>query len=307
MNKENKINIITATYNRGEYLKNIYKSICEQKYSNIQWVIVDDGSEDNTEEVVNKYISEGIIDIKYIKKENGGKHTALNVAIDKVEEGLVFIVDSDDILSKNSLEKINTLWSNINKKEYNYNIIGIGGLKGYINNNVIIGDKIPCDNFLDDTLLGLTYNYKVLGDKSIIFDYEVLKNYRFPEFKGEKFLTEAVVYNRIMNEKNKLRWVNEIFTLCEYLYDGLTKKYDEIMSENWNGTKLYFEELLNLNIGNDNKRDIIKNYLRYGYINNEFNSITKKYKLKGIPKLNALKEGIILSNKIKVKKLLRRK
>lgn len=307
MNRENKINIVTATYNRGVYLKNIYKSICEQQYVNMQWIVVDDGSEDNTEKVVNKYIEEGSINIKYIKKENGGKHTALNLALDKVEEGLVFIVDSDDILSKNSLDKINMLWNSIGEKKYDYNIIGIGGVKGYIHNNDIIGDKIPCDNFLDDTLLNLTYNKKVLGDKALIFDYQILKNYKFPEFEGEKFLTEAVVYNRIINEKNKLRWSNEIFVLCEYLDDGLTKKYDEIMSENWNGTKLYFEELLNLNIDSDNKNNILKNYLRYGYVNNEFKSIAKKYKLEGIPKLNALKEGIILSNKIKVKKLLRRK
>lgn len=298
-----KISIITATYNRAVYLPRLYQSILEQKYNHLEWIVVDDGSNDNTKEVIETLKKEDKIYIEYIKKENGGKHTAINKGIDKAESDLVLIVDSDDILAEDSLNKINNIWKDIREKEH---IVGIGGIKSYLDKS-IVGDKIPTHTYIDASMIDITYKYNILGDKSIIFRTGVLKENKFPEIKDEKFLTEAVIYNRITNDINKIRWINEVLMRVEYLDDGLTKKYDEIMSKNWKGTSLYYEELLKLNIDINIKNEIITEYLKYSYVNKEFISILKKYRSINIKyKLLGLKKGLILLIKIKVKKVLRR-
>ena len=101
-----KITVYTPTYNRANLLQNLYKSLLQQTYRNFEWLIIDDGSTDNTKQVVNGFISQGIIDIRYFYKQNGGQHTALNMGIEKAEGTLLMDVDSDDYLTDNALERI---------------------------------------------------------------------------------------------------------------------------------------------------------------------------------------------------------
>ena len=204
-----------------------------------EWLIVDDGSSDNTEEIVNNFIKENLINIRYIKKENGGKHTALNLGIDNAIGELFWIVDSDDYIVEDSLKYLWDKWSEIeNKNEF----AGLSGLKAYNNGN-IVGTKFNND-YVDVDTLTYRYKYKVLGDKAEVYRTDILRKFKFPEFEGERYVTEAVVWNRIANENLKLRFLNKVTYICEYLDGGLTNTSDKNIMESWKGTTLYYKELL---------------------------------------------------------------
>ena len=234
-----KITVCTPTYNRGHLLIKLYNSFKQQEFKEFQWLVVDDGSNDNTEEIIKKFIDENFIKIKYIKKANGGKHTALNVAIDNADGELFWIVDSDDYITNDSLKYIWSQWSNIKNKEL---YAGISGLRAY-KNGTVIGTKYN-EKYLDTDALSFRYKFKVQGDKAEVYRTSILKKHKFPEFKGEKYVTEALVWNRIANENFKLRYLNKITYICEYLDGGLTNTSDKNIMDSWQGTTLYYKELL---------------------------------------------------------------
>ena len=122
MNYKYLATVFTPTYNRARLLKRLYESLKEQSDKDFEWIIVDDGSKDNTEEVVQGFIKEKSIPIKYLKKENEGKHIAINVGCDMAEGELFFIVDSDDYIPKEAIEEVKRDW-----KKYRNNT-GIAGL-----------------------------------------------------------------------------------------------------------------------------------------------------------------------------------
>lgn len=233
------ITICTPTYNRAYLLDKLYISLKNQNFGFFEWLIIDDGSLDNTEEVVNSFIEEKLINIRYIKKKNGGKHTALNVGIDKAKGELFWIVDSDDYIVEDSLNYIWNKWSEIENKS---KFAGLSGLRGYSNGN-IIGSKSN-NEYIDTDTLSYRYKYRISGDKAEVYRTDVLRKFKFPEFTSEKYVTEAVVWNRIANENLKLRFLNKVTYVCEYLDGGLTNTSDKNIMESWQGTTLYYKELL---------------------------------------------------------------
>lgn len=213
-----KLTIFTPTYNRGYCLVNLYKSILRQKYNDFEWLIIDDDSTDNTEQCVQKWIEEGKININFIKQQHGGKHRAINKAVEIAKGEYFFIVDSDDIITDNAIELI---YSWIEKVD-NEKIAGIAGTKisksgETWGGNAKIGEKeyIDVSNFERE-------KYNLLGDKAEIFKTQVLKKYKFPEFENEYFVTEDVCYQEIAANGYKIRWYPHPIYICEYLEDGLT-------------------------------------------------------------------------------------
>ena len=233
------ITVCTPTYNRAHLLNKLYTSLKKQNYNSFQWIIVDDGSTDDTEAIVNEFIKENNINIRYIKKKNGGKHTALNIGIDNAEGELFWIVDSDDYIIDDALKYIWNKWCELKDKE---NFAGLSALRGYENKKVI-GTTVN-EEYIDADVLTYRYKYRVLGDKSEIYRTDILKKYKFPEYREEKFLTEAVVWNRIANDGYKIRWFNKVIYICEYLEGGLTNTSDKNIMDSWQGTTLYYKELL---------------------------------------------------------------
>ncbi len=112
-----KFTIFTPTYNRAYMLENLYNNLKEQTFKDFEWLIVDDGSTDNTKELVNTFIDEKLININYIIKQNGGKHTAMNLGSEYSQGELFFVVDSDDGLVKDALEKMNKSWQSVKEKD----------------------------------------------------------------------------------------------------------------------------------------------------------------------------------------------
>ena len=140
------VTIFTPTYNRARLLKRLYESLKEQSDKDFEWVIVDDGSKDNTKEVVEDFIKEDIIPIKYLKKENEGKHIAINLGCDMAEGELFFIVDSDDYIPKDSIEQVKKDWE---KYRENKSIAGLVYLKAWENGN-LMGRKFEKDEFISN-------------------------------------------------------------------------------------------------------------------------------------------------------------
>ncbi|MDY3861498.1 MAG: glycosyltransferase family 2 protein [Ruminococcus sp.] len=227
------ITICTPAFNRGYILERLFNSLKRQTDFDFEWLIIDDGSTDNTEEIVNsKFLKTQEFPVRYYKKDNGGKHTAINKALDLACGKMFFIVDSDDYLVDDAIETIKKWEYQIDGKT---GFAGISGNRGY-SSSEIIGSTFNGE-FIDATALERS-KLNISGDKAEIFYTDILKKYRFPEFKGENFLTENVVWNKIAYDGYKLRWFNKIIYITEYLEDGLTAKYESLLSNNPKGYAL---------------------------------------------------------------------
>ena len=232
------VTVFTPTYNRANLLSKLYASLKTQTSFDFEWIIIDDGSKDETSELVKKFMNEfNYFRIRYYYQKNHGKHVAINHGVQVANGEVFFIVDSDDWLPNNAIELINNLFEEI-KGMNNY--AGIAGLKVYSNGN-IVGSTFRGKS-LDCTTLERSH-HSILGDKAEIFYTKILKKYPFPVFDNENFLSEEVVWNRIANDGYKFRWFNERLYFCEYLEDGLSKTSNKEFN-NFNGYKLVVKELL---------------------------------------------------------------
>ncbi len=210
------ITVFTPVYNRAYIIEKLYKSLCQQSVKDFEWVIVNDGSTDNIDELVNEWLSrDNSFEISYISTPNQGKHCAINRGVEIAKGRLFFIVDSDDYLIEKAIELVL-------KKEREMPDHGFAGLafnRGY-NTNTVIG-KTFLGHYIDATSLEKC-KYHIMGDKAEIFYTDILKNYPFPKFEGENFLTENTIWYEIADDGYKLRWFNEIIYICHYLPDGLS-------------------------------------------------------------------------------------
>ena len=170
------ITIFTSTYNRCNLIDNLYQSLLAQTATNFEWLVVDDGSTDDTENFFSELlIKSHPFPIRYIKQENGGKHRAINRGVQIAKGELFFIVDSDDTLLSNSIEKINQWAATLDGSR---KWAGISGLKGYATNKVV-GQQASA-NFIDAKNTE-RYKYHLEGDKAEVYFTDVLKKYPFPE------------------------------------------------------------------------------------------------------------------------------
>lgn len=247
------ITVFTPSYNRKKELKLLYKSLLRQDYKDFEWLIVDDGSKDDTKEYIEKLKKEDKIKINYVYKENGGKQSAYNLGLDKAKGNIFLCIDSDDMLKDNILETIENDFKTIEK---NKDIGGVIYLQSYISDpQKIIGTVFPKDNALEN-YFDIYHRLGITGDKLIVLKTKVAKEYKFPMFKGEKFVPEALIFNRI-SLKYKFKCRNIIAASKEYLEGGYTNNYFNLVKKNPLGNMLYFKELYNL------EKSI---YNVYGYI-----------------------------------------
>lgn len=257
--------ILTPTFNRAQLLSRLFESLNSQTFKDFEWIVVDDGSTDNTKEIFKQFKKNAQFEIKYIYQENGGKHRALNNGLKHANSELTFIVDSDDYLPLNSLEICDRVEKTIpeNQKEF---FCGICGLDGY-DESTFVGTTYKSKGFLDISNLDRAKN-NILGDKKEVFYSSVLKRFPFPEFNGENFLTEALVWNRIAAAGLKLRFFNDIIYIVDYQADGISATHSQQLINSPKGWALFIEEDIKI------KRysfPIKWNY-RYGY----YGSVRKK-------------------------------
>lgn len=237
-----RITVFTPTFNRAYILEKLYSSLKGQSFMNFEWLVVDDGSSDNTEQLISEWKREECFPIRYYKTENGGKHRAINRGLKYADGELFFTMDSDDELTPDALEKIDIWFKSIESDHTLCGIVANKGITATETPNPIFKDK-----YLDKTWLE-TYYYRenneltLSGERAIILYTDIHKKYAFPEFPGEKFLTEAVVYNRIARDGYKLRFFNDIIWIYEYQDDGLTKAGSANFIKNPKGYGLWVKE-----------------------------------------------------------------
>lgn len=233
------ITVFTPTYNRAYRLGALYESLCKQTFRDFEWLIVDDGSTDNTRELVEGWISENKIDIRYIAQPNGGKHRAINRGVKEAEGTLFFIVDSDDILPDDSLEVISAHYQLIKGRP---GFGGLCGLKAYYDGSPV-GNK-PDFGVLECTNYDIRYKYKIKGDLAEVFYTDVMKEFPFPEIDGERFCPEILVWNRI-SSKYRIHYFDTPVYYCEYLEDGLTASIVKVRIKSPIGACMTYAEMVN--------------------------------------------------------------
>ena len=208
------LTIITPTYNRGHLLKNCYESLLRQTDKDFQWIIVDDGSADNTRDTVMTFDAEGF-EIVYVPKDNGGKHTALNAAHPYIRGRYVLILDSDDFLTDTAVEQVRRGWEAWENCEQ----VGIATfLKGSTADDPnctgpVAGEPVDILRYRRNTVHS--------NDCCEVIRTELFLKYPFPVFPGERFVSECALWNRVALT-HKCVYINEVIYICEYLEGGLT-------------------------------------------------------------------------------------
>ena len=212
-----KITVFTPTYNRAYCLHQVYESLIRQSNQNFCWLIVDDGSNDNTKELVRCWNKDGKIEIIYIFQENQGMHGAHNTAYANIETKLNICIDSDDFLPNNAIALILEKWEAVKEDD---SIAGIVGLDADKNRN-IIGTAIPKE-LKRCTLSGLYQNHGVKGDKKLVYRTDIVKKYPpYPIFKGERFVPLDYLY-LLIDQDYHLAPLNEVLIIVDYQLDGST-------------------------------------------------------------------------------------
>lgn len=236
------LTIFTPTYNRAYILPQLYASLCRQSSTDFEWLIVDDGSTDNTAGLATQWIAENKIAMRYIRQENGGKHRAINRGIKEARGQLFFIVDSDDCLTDDAVQWINATAGSILADD---NFCGISGIRVTPQ-----GDKIGGGadfGTIDCNAIDLRLKHGIAGDLAEVFKTDVLRKYLFPEIAGEKFCPEALVWNRLARRYN-MRFVHHGIYVCEYLPDGLTAKITKLRHQSPKASATYYAEHFRDNI-----------------------------------------------------------
>ena len=263
------ITVFTPTYNRAKLLPRLYESLCKQTFRGLEWLIVDDGSKDDTREVVESFMNRNDNEngnnnfpIRYFYQDNGGKHRAINHGVREAKGELFLILDSDDSLPDNSLELITKVYSQIKDNE------SFGGVCGYMahHDGTIIG-KGNEENILDTNSIDLRYRYNVKGDMCEVFKTSVLKEIPFPEIDGEKFCPEALVWNRIA-KKYRLRVFRNVIYFRDYLDGGLTDKIVKIRMKSPIASMMCYQEMNELDIPLLQRLKAAINYWRFRFCSN---------------------------------------
>ena len=236
-----KLSILTATYNRADYLEKLYKSFLDNiETSNLktEWIIINDGSTDNTEEVIEKIVLENRIEIKYLFQENSGKMSAINRGMEEVTGELVVDCDSDDFFANNAFKIIE---QNALKLLENEKIYALCFLKQDLLGNVS-GKKFPT-NYMESSMFDLYFKQDIQGEKILVFNTKIRKKFKHELEENEKFITEARMYHK-MDENHKILCVNEVIEIGDYKEDGYTKNIIKTFKTNPNGYYKYFKEIL---------------------------------------------------------------
>jgi len=216
MNDKITITVFTPSYNRAHTLPRTLESLKRQKNKNFKWLIIDDGSVDHTKELVDQWLKEDFgFEIQYIYKENGGMHTAHNVAYQNIDTELNVCIDSDDCLADDAIEKILSTWEKVKDKGY----AGIVGLDADFQKK-IIGTTFPKE--MTETTLSQYYASGGRGDKKLVYRTDIINQYpEYPVFDGEKYV--GLNYKYILIDQDyKLYALNEILCLVDYQIGGST-------------------------------------------------------------------------------------
>lgn len=238
------VSVLTPTRNRAYILPRLYESLATQTYRNFEWLVLDDGSTDGTAELVGTWMSQGRLTIRYFRQEHRGKHVALNRGIREARGEFFMIVDSDDVLLPHALEFLVSTWFSIPEDE-RAGFCGVAALCADPEGR-IVGTPFPSD-VLDSDYIEIRTRYGVQGDKAEMYITPIVRTFPlYPEFDGETFVLEALLWHRIAAASYKMRFCNEVVRMVEYLPDGLTAQGARKTVRSPKGACLYFQEFIQI-------------------------------------------------------------
>ena len=242
------ITVFTATYNRGHLIQRIYQSLLRQKEFNFEWLVIDDGSQDQTEDLFNDWTSrDNPFEIRYYKQENRGLIRTLNRGIELARGEYFAKIDSDDYVVDDYTTNISKWVASI---ENSTSIYAVSGVR-------VTPDGIPLKGkwpdiprelgFVDATDLERAA-YDLDADMCEAWRTDVLRNYPFPVWNGEKFAPEQIVFNQIALDGYKIRWYPVAMSICEYQEGGLTKGSRKLEIQNPMGYAMMYNHKLKYDI-----------------------------------------------------------
>lgn len=233
--------VFTPTYNRAHLLGRVFQSLKDQTFRDFEWIIVDDGSTDGTQDIVAQWVKEADFPIIYFWQPNSGKHVAINRGVARARGEFFVIIDSDDWLAPHALERFLYHWESI-PPQARRGYAGVVGLYAYPSGQVV-GTRFPAP-VLDSNAVEIRTKYRVKGDKFEMYRTEVLKEFPFPENLG-KFVPEGLVWNRIA-KKYSLRFVNEVLGYKEYQPHGLSAQPLRFAIHTSTARRIYFQEFVEI-------------------------------------------------------------
>lgn len=210
---EQRLTVFTPAFNRAHLLPRLYESLRNQTCRDFVWLIIDDGSSDGTQALVESWQAEGLLDIRYHEKPNGGMHTAHNAAYERIDTELNVCIDSDDWMPLDAVEKILACWAVRGSDR----VSGIMGLDATAD-GAVIGTRLPEDR--NAMRLDAFYAAGGRGDKKLVYRTEIMRRYpAYPVFEGEKYVSLGYKY-ALADREFPLLILNEVLCIVEYQTDG---------------------------------------------------------------------------------------
>ncbi|MDR6121900.1 glycosyltransferase involved in cell wall biosynthesis [Bacillus sp. SLBN-46] len=292
MNKP-KITVFTATYNRGYIIESLYRSLQRQSIFNFEWLVIDDGSTDNTEKLFHKWVKEfNNFKIIYKKVPNGGLNRAINLGVSLANGEYFCKVDSDDYLTDDCIFKLNNWIKEIHE---NNKILGVGGLRGTKDLKPLKSTYPYIDDtkgYVDATDLERE-KYNLDHEMCEVYKLEILKKYPFQVWPSEKFAPEQITLFEMALDGYQIRWHKDIVCICEYREDGLTKGSWNLLRMNPMGYAMMYNHMLKYEKPFIYKLNAAAQYIALSIVGKNPRYILKSYKF--FPTLLALPIGIILA------------
>lgn len=267
------ITVFTPCYNRAYTLERLFNSLQGQTYRDFEWIIVDDGSTDGTNELCERFVNCAAFPVRYIWQENAGKHAAINRAAFEARGNWFFIVDSDDWLPSDSLE-VNAHY--LAQVESDFGFAGVSGVRSRADGSWILAPYSSLDDlkpsvrdrfsleYLDATPQEYRVKFGMPGDRAEVIRTELLRECPFPIFPGERFVSEYYLWQTLSNKGLKLRWFNLPTYHGDYLDDGLTRNMRDVMRKSPLGRSFVDNFTLTSNVDFTTKLCAAINYSRYG-------------------------------------------
>lgn len=234
-----RLTIFTPTHNRAYILPKLYESLCVQTCQDFEWLIVDDGSTDNSKELVDEWMGEGRIAIRYVYQQNGGKMRAFNKAASLADSELFVCIDSDDQLTtEHVVEESLAYWDEHKNDVLDKPIMGMVSLRLHKQRTKEIPGKLS-----HGSLHQICTNYK--GETTIFLLTDILRNYPYPSFEGENFITDVYIFDQ-MDEKYVFLFHPYFSQQCAYQKDGYTFNYRHLLFKNPRGHREYHAQRIRL-------------------------------------------------------------
>lgn len=256
------ITVFTPTYNRAYIIHKLYESLCHQSFTDFEWIIVDDGSSDNTKELIHSFLAEEKIKLRYFYQENAGKHIAINRGVQEAHGDLFFIVDSDDYLTDDALEKMSCYYEQIKDDS---RFVGVSGVRATPDGKRI-GGELDFE-IKDCSILDFGFKYEYTGDMSEAYKTSIMRKFPFPEIHDERFCGESLIWNRIA-QVGILRYTAEKWYIGEYRPDGLTASITRVRMKSPKYAMLLYSEQAKYNIPLKHKIKSIINFWRFSFNSN---------------------------------------